>query len=92
MQSSSRRRPVVAASPGVYTVDGQYAAALNQDGTINSAEDPAAAGSIVSVFATALGRISPAPADGEITHVPQRINVTPTKVGKATRISGFMVE
>lgn len=33
-------------------------AALNQDGTVNSAANPAPAGSIVSVFGTGLGRLS----------------------------------
>jgi uncharacterized protein (TIGR03437 family) len=40
------------AVPGIFTSDGQHAAALNQDGTVNSRENPAAGGSIVSLFAT----------------------------------------
>jgi len=39
-------------------------AAVNQDGTINSASNPAAVGSIVSVWATGLGPITPSQADG----------------------------
>ena len=33
--------PVVQATPAVFMVDGRYAAALNQDGTYNSAANPA---------------------------------------------------
>ncbi len=39
-------------SLGVFTLDGTHAAALNQDGTVNSASNPAAAGSIVTMFGT----------------------------------------
>lgn len=39
-------------SLGIFTVDGTYAAALNQDGTVNSPSNPAAAGSIVTMFGT----------------------------------------
>jgi uncharacterized protein (TIGR03437 family) len=37
---------------GLFTTDGNHAAALNQDGTVNSASNPASAGSIVSLFGT----------------------------------------
>jgi len=39
-------------SPGLFATDGIHAAALNQDGTVNSASNPAASGSIVSLFGT----------------------------------------
>ena len=39
-------------SAGLFTTDGVHAAALNQDGTVNSLSNPAAAGSIVSLFGT----------------------------------------
>jgi uncharacterized protein (TIGR03437 family) len=45
--------------------NGEYAAALNEDGTVNGPERPARPGSIVSVFATGLGRMNPLPADGQ---------------------------
>jgi uncharacterized protein (TIGR03437 family) len=62
---------VVTATPGVFTTQNQYqgypvAAALNQDGTINSKSNPAAPGSIVSIFATGLGALSPQPSDGTL--------------------------
>jgi uncharacterized protein (TIGR03437 family) len=45
-------QPPFTQSLGVFTNDGVHAAALNQDGTINSASNPAPAGSIVTVFGT----------------------------------------
>jgi uncharacterized protein (TIGR03437 family) len=54
----------------VFTVDGFYAAALNQDGTVNSASNAALAGTIVSVFATGLGLTNPVETDGAIVAPP----------------------
>jgi uncharacterized protein (TIGR03437 family) len=49
--------PVVAAAPGIFTVAGGagQAAANNQDGSLNSASNPAARGSVVSLYATGQG-------------------------------------
>jgi len=68
-------RPVVSEHPGVFTVDGVYAAALNQDGRLNTASNPAQVGSTVSIFATGLGPISPAQLDGAIVGLPLPVNV-----------------
>ena len=46
----------VAATPGLFA-DGPNAAALNEDGSRNTAATPAAAGSIVQFFGTGLGAI-----------------------------------
>lgn len=50
-------------------------AILNQDGTINSSSNPAQRGSIISIFCTGMGLLSPVPQDGEIiqdtTHLLQ---------------------
>lgn len=59
--------PVVPAAPGVFTLNASgtgQAAILNQDGSINSASNPAARGSIVSVYMTGTGALTPALADG----------------------------
>jgi uncharacterized protein (TIGR03437 family) len=56
--------------PGVFTVDGYNAAAINQDGTLNSPATPAQVGSIVSIFATGLGALDPQPRDGAIVVPP----------------------
>ncbi len=49
--------PVVPAAPGVFTTSGAtgQAAAINQDGSLNSASNPAARGSVVSLYATGQG-------------------------------------
>lgn len=41
-----------AQSIGFFTADGFHASALNQDGTVNSPSNPAAAGTVVSLFGT----------------------------------------
>jgi uncharacterized protein (TIGR03437 family) len=53
---------VVSAAPGIFTIGngtGQ-AAAVNQDGTLNSESNPAARGSIVSLYATGQGQAASA--------------------------------
>ena len=67
--------PVAQTAPAVLTVDGSYAVAVNQDGTINSAKNPAAIGSIVAVWATGLGPINPPQADGAEVSTPLPANV-----------------
>lgn len=57
---SSSSVPVVAAAPGIFTTgtSGQ-AAAVNQDGSVNSASNPAARGSVIALYATGQGTGSP---------------------------------
>jgi uncharacterized protein (TIGR03437 family) len=60
---------VVAARPGLFTADSSgrgQAAILNQDGSYNSAANPAAAGSIVAMFGTGEGQTAPAGVDGRL--------------------------
>jgi uncharacterized protein (TIGR03437 family) len=71
---------VAQTAPAVFTVDGTYAAALNQDGTINSADNPAPLNSTVTVFATGLGPINPPQADGTVVGLPLPTNVLPVTV------------
>jgi uncharacterized protein (TIGR03437 family) len=56
-----------ATSPGLFTVastgTGQ-AAAVNQDNTINSSSNPAAAGSVITLYGTGQGQVSPQVLDG----------------------------
>ncbi len=72
--------PVTQTDPGVFTVDGVYAAALNQDGTLNSANNPAPPNSIITVFATGLGPITPPQPDGSLVSLPPPTNVLPLTV------------
>jgi uncharacterized protein (TIGR03437 family) len=67
-------------APGIFTIPSispgpAYAAAVNQDGTINSQSNPAPRGSIISLFATGLGPLSSIPADGDTVPLPL---LTPT--------------
>jgi len=80
---------VAQTSPGVFTIDGVHAAALNQDGTINSADHPAPAGSIVSVFATGLGPIDPAQGDGTLVGFPLPTNTAHVAVQAIAFVSGI---
>jgi uncharacterized protein (TIGR03437 family) len=64
---------VAAADPAIFsaTQTGQgQAAVLNQDGSYNSASNPAAGGSIVQIFATGEGVLAPAGQDGRIETGP----------------------
>jgi uncharacterized protein (TIGR03437 family) len=67
--------PVVQSAPAVFTVDGTTAAAINQDGSVNSLTNPAPVGSIVAVWATGLGAIAPPEADGALVQFPLAKNV-----------------
>jgi uncharacterized protein (TIGR03437 family) len=56
----------------IFTLDASGsggAAAFNQDGSLNSEQNPAAAGSIVVLYGTGIGRTSPASVTGEIAPV-----------------------
>jgi len=64
---------VVTSAPGLFTADGSgagQAAALNQDGTLNSASNPAPIGTVISLFATGGGQTSPVEADGQLSTPP----------------------
>jgi len=56
-------------NPGIFTINGQ-AAVLNQDGTVNTPANPAALGTIVSIYATGAGPLATPLEDGEITPLP----------------------
>ena len=61
--------PVVAAAPGIFAANGSgsgQGAILNQDSSVNSPSNPAARGSIVSVYMTGIGALNPFIADGSL--------------------------
>jgi uncharacterized protein (TIGR03437 family) len=63
---------VLASLPDIFTngyLPGSDALAINQDGTLNSADHPAPRGSIVTFYATGLGQTSPPLKDGQIAPV-----------------------
>ncbi len=70
MRSTAMTLPVLNALPGIFTTSqlgfGQ-GAIVNQDGSVNSAQNGADPGTIVSIYATGSGQTNPPTADGTIT-------------------------
>jgi uncharacterized protein (TIGR03437 family) len=76
--------PMYLTSPALFSLDGSgkgAAALLNQDGSVNTDENGAASGSIVSIYLTGLGDVSPVPRDGEI------LTSTEYRLGNATFVT-----
>jgi uncharacterized protein (TIGR03437 family) len=61
--------PIAPATPGIFEL-GSSQWVVNQDGTINSPANPAAAGSVVVFYATGAGQTNPAGVDGTLAAVP----------------------
>ena len=64
---------VVPTAPGLFTTNFSGtgpAALLNQNSTVNTAANPAVRGSIVQLYSTGLGRLTPAVADGSLSGAP----------------------
>jgi uncharacterized protein (TIGR03437 family) len=76
--------PVQDVTPALFTSDGSgqgQLAALNQDGTVNSASNPAAKGSIVVLYGTGVGVLNPPVSDGTLTSsTPFPIPLSPIQV------------
>jgi uncharacterized protein (TIGR03437 family) len=73
--------PMTTVSPGIFTLgqvpvgnQGYQAAAVNEDGTINSSTNPAQRGHIVSLYLTGQGIVPNMPADGQ---APNSLTPTP---------------
>ena len=59
--------PVMVAAPGIFSVGASgQAAILNQDSSLNSSTNPAAPGSIVSIYMTGTGALNPSIPDGSL--------------------------
>jgi uncharacterized protein (TIGR03437 family) len=94
------RIEVDAAIPGVFLEPNGTAAAINQDGTVNSASNPAPSGSIVSIWATGTG-YAPG-ADGQRATAAQQTcscvissqttNISPTYAGAAPGMVNGIVQ
>lgn len=83
--------PVAVAGPGVFTQDTSGngpGAILNQDNTVNSADNPAEKGSIISIYGTGGGLTSPALADGSTVTLPLAELTQPVKV----YIDGYLTD
>lgn len=67
--SSAVTMAVAQTTPGIFAADGSGAgqgAILNQDGTVNSADNPAAPGSVITLYITGAGPLNPAVQDGSV--------------------------
>jgi len=63
--------PATNTAPGIFTANSTgsgQAAAVNQNGSLNSASNPAKVGSIVSLYVTGEGQTSPVGTDGKIAN------------------------
>ena len=79
-------QPVVAAAPGIFTFLGTAeAAAVNQEGSVNGASNPAARGSVISLFATGAGQTRPSGVTGELAHDPLSSILLPVRVEISAR-------
>ena len=68
--------PLFSGVPGIFLGPQGNAAAVNQDGSINSATQPAPAGSVILVYLTGLGMVSPAVASGSAAPLSPLSTVT----------------
>lgn len=69
VRSAPVTMPVTAARPGIFTMDASgrgQGAILNEDGTLNSASNPAARGSVIAIFGTGGGETAAGLIDGQI--------------------------
>lgn len=75
------------AHPAIFTADssgGGQAAALNEDGSLNSTVNPASLGSVVVLYATGAGQTSPQGVDGSVTgydNLPQPVLPVTVAIG-----------
>ena len=79
--------PVAPTSPGIFTANASgtgQAAVLNQNGTLNSATNPALVGSIITLYATGEGQTSPGGVDGKLAtgnNLPSPIQPVSVTIG-----------
>lgn len=71
---------VAGSAPGIFTADGKQVAALNPDGSYNSASNPAPRGSTVVMFATGEGQTNPSGVDGQVATSPYPKPVLPVSI------------
>ena len=91
LASSAFPVTVVPAVSGIFSADASgtgQAIALNQDGSLNSPTVPAVPGSVITIWATGAGELSPAPIDGAI----DAGNLTRTVLPVAAEIGGLAAD
>jgi uncharacterized protein (TIGR03437 family) len=68
--------PVSSPSPGIFTYGENRAVVQNQDYSLNSAGNAAARGSIIIVYATGLGAVTPSQTDGAAAPVSPQVRTS----------------
>jgi uncharacterized protein (TIGR03437 family) len=84
--------PVAAAMPAIFAADSSgvgQAAILNQDGRLNSPSNPAAPGSVITMFATGAGATDPSGIDGLAAVPPYPKPLNPVQVTIGGREAGI---
>ncbi len=85
--SNSLAMTVAESSPGIFSLDASgtgQAFVLHRDNSVNSAKNPAAAGSVVTLYATGAGRLSPPGVDGTVVgagNLPRPVLPVSAEVG-----------
>jgi uncharacterized protein (TIGR03437 family) len=64
LQTATKGVPLRNTAPGIFLLSQGWAASINQDGSVNSADDAAAPASVIAVYATGLGAVNPSVATG----------------------------
>jgi uncharacterized protein (TIGR03437 family) len=64
MPPAAIRFPIAPVAPGIFAYGPNQAAAQNADGTLNTQDNPAAAGSVIRVYLTGQGAVQPPVATG----------------------------
>jgi uncharacterized protein (TIGR03437 family) len=81
--------PLTSVAPGIFVIDAaNQAAALNQDGTVNSPSNPAAPGSIIAIYGTGGGMTSPGGQTGALSP----LSLAPLTLPVAVQICGLNAE
>jgi uncharacterized protein (TIGR03437 family) len=64
LQTATKSVPLHSTAPGIFLLAQGWAAAVNQDGSVNGSDDAAAPGASIAVYVTGLGAVSPPVATG----------------------------
>jgi uncharacterized protein (TIGR03437 family) len=86
MISNVPNATVVATAPGIYSLGNNQGAILNQDLSVNGPNNPAAKGSVISIFATGEGQLKPPGVDGQLESGP---NLPTPVAGVSVTIGGI---
>ena len=70
VQGNAISEAVVKTAPAIFSLGNGQGAILNQDGTVNGPSNPAAKGSVITIYATGEGQTNPAGIDGRLAFDP----------------------